>query len=123
MVVKEGGSFINKYYNSSLQKGIDVRSCVLLTIWKALQAVCPDYVPTAKPQGYWKDKQNQKEFFDQLAIKWNIQKPEDWNNVTYKMVLNEQGGNFIKAYYNGSLQQGNNGDVQAIATSVHFKIK
>jgi hypothetical protein len=59
------------------------------------------------PRGYWKDKENQKEFFDQLAIKWNIQKPEDWNKVTNEMVLKE-GGRFIVDYYNRSLQQGNN---------------
>jgi hypothetical protein len=41
-----------------------------------------------------------------LAIKWNIQKLEDWNKVTRDMVLKE-GGNFIKNYYNSSLQQGN----------------
>jgi hypothetical protein len=61
---------------------------------------------TKQPRGYWKAKENQKEFFDQLAIKWNIQKLEDWNKVTNGMVLNE-GGNFIKNYYNSSLQQGN----------------
>jgi hypothetical protein len=62
---------------------------------------------TIKPRGYWKAKENQKEFFDQLAIKWNIQKPEDWNKVTYDMVLKE-GGRFIVYYYNGSLQRGIN---------------
>ena len=72
-----------------------------------MQAVYPDYVPRLKPQGYWKDKENQKAFFDQLAIKWNIQKPEDWYEVTYKMVVKE-GGSFIAHYYNGSLQQGTN---------------
>jgi hypothetical protein len=60
-----------------------------------------------KPRGHWKDKDNQKEFFYQLAIKWNIQKPEDWNKVTCDMVLKE-GGRFIVDYYNGSLQQGIN---------------
>jgi hypothetical protein len=59
----------------------------------------------AKPHGYWKDKQNQKEFFDQLAVKWNIQKPEDWNKVTNKMIITE-GGSFISKYYNNSVLQG-----------------
>jgi hypothetical protein len=57
------------------------------------------------PQGYWKDKQTQKAFFDQLAIKLNIQKLEDWDNVTNNMVLKE-GGFLINAYYNSSLKQG-----------------
>jgi hypothetical protein len=79
----------------------------MLTTLKALQAVYPDYVPTVKPQGYCKNKENQKKFFDQLAIKWNIQKPEDWNKVTREAVVKE-GGGFVNDYYNGSLQQGNN---------------
>jgi hypothetical protein len=84
---------------------------------KALQAIYPDYVQTTKttkpqttkqlPRGYWQDKENQKKFFDQLAIKWNIQKPEDWNKMTCDMVVKE-GGSFIYKYYNGSLNQGNN---------------
>jgi hypothetical protein len=59
-----------------------------------------------KPRGYWKDKQNHKAFFDQLAIKWNIQKPEDWNTVTTEMVVKEGGGHFITMSYNGSLKLG-----------------
>ena len=60
-----------------------------------------------KPRGYWKDKENQKAFFDQLAIKWNIQRPEDWNKVTCDTMV-RKGGSFINAYYNGSLKQGTN---------------
>jgi hypothetical protein len=74
-----------------------------------LQAVYPDYVPSTvrptKPQGYWSDKENQKKFFDQLAVKLNIQKKDDWNNVTIEMVLKE-GGSFIRTYYGSSLQRG-----------------
>ena len=56
---------------------------------------------------YWKDKDNQKKFFDQLAIKWNIQKPEDWTKVTTAAVVKE-GGGFVSHYYNSSLLQGTN---------------
>jgi hypothetical protein len=62
-------------------------------------------VPPAKKDVNWKNEANRKAFFDQLAIKWNIQKPEDWNTVTIQMVLKE-GGQFIKKYYNSSLRQG-----------------
>jgi hypothetical protein len=58
------------------------------------------------PTTNWKDKKNQKEFFDRLAIKWNIQKPEDWNNVAREKVLKEEGASSIIHYYNGSLIQG-----------------
>jgi hypothetical protein len=74
---------------------------------EALQAVYPSLANGAhKPHGYWKDKANQKSFFDQLAIKWNIKNPEDWNKFTTKDVLRE-GGGFIVTYYNESLRQGN----------------
>jgi hypothetical protein len=108
MVLKKGGHFIKTYYKGSVRQGTNVLFKYSYTL-KALQAIYPDYVPTAstaKPRGYWKDKENQKAFFDQLAIKWNIQKPEDWNKVTREVVVKE-GGYFIKWNYN-SLQQGTN---------------
>jgi hypothetical protein len=77
-----------------------------LIFQKALQAVYPDYVPASKPRGYWKDKENQKKFFDQLAVKWNIQNKDDWNQATGGIVVQE-GGRFFRKYY-GSLQQGTN---------------
>jgi hypothetical protein len=66
--------------------------------------VYPEYVP--EKYVYWKDKQNQKAFFDQLTAKWNIRKLEDWNNVTKEMVLKEKGSSFITRYYEDSLQKG-----------------
>jgi hypothetical protein len=62
---------------------------------------------TSAPRGHWKDKENQKAFLDQLAIKLNIQKPEDWYKVTSQLVL-EKGGSFLAKYYNYSLIRGNN---------------
>jgi hypothetical protein len=61
------------------------------------------------PEKYteWKDKAKQKEFLDQLAVKWNIQKTEDWSKVNTKMVLKE-GGTFLRKFYNDSLPQGMN---------------
>jgi hypothetical protein len=41
-----------------------------------------------------------------LAIKWNLQKKDDWNKVPKEMVLKEEGGRFIQRYYNNSMQQG-----------------
>jgi hypothetical protein len=40
-----------------------------------------------------------------LTVKLNIQKPEDWNQVTKATVIKE-GGGFIAHYYNSSLKQG-----------------
>jgi hypothetical protein len=43
---------------------------------------------------------------DQLAIKWNIKKPEDWFKVTIKMVKKEYGGSFLRTHYKGSMRRG-----------------
>jgi hypothetical protein len=60
---------------------------------------------STKGKGHWSDKHHQKEFFDKLAIKLNIKKLDDWNNVTKSMVVKE-GGHFINSYYNSSLTKG-----------------
>jgi hypothetical protein len=49
---------------------------------------------------------NQRSFFDNLATKLNIQKPEDWGKVTGSVVMKERGGYFISNYYSGSLYKG-----------------
>jgi hypothetical protein len=64
--------------------------------------------PERKPNGYWRDLQNQRTFFNQLAVKLNIQHPEDWYKVHKKTVINF-GGTFIdSSLYGGSIRKGNN---------------
>jgi hypothetical protein len=86
---------------------------VILTVIKALQAAYPEHQDVwtispkiGKPSGYWKDINNQRAFFDQLASQLDIQKPEDWHRITASMVI-EKGGRFIKKYYGESLSKGN----------------
>jgi hypothetical protein len=69
-------------------------------------------LPHIKPRGHWKDIKHQRSFFDQLAAKLNIQKPEDWYTVHLVTVLKE-GGSFVKEYYNGSIIKGK-------VVTVHF---
>ena len=57
------------------------------------------------PHVYWKDKNKQHVFFDELAKTLNIQKPEDWYSVSVKTVL-EKGGSFVNTLYNGSVIRG-----------------
>ena len=73
----------------------------------ALRTIYPDHTWTNashKSFGYWKDLNNQRKFFDDLAVKLHITKPEDWYSVSTKTLL-EHDGSFIKTYY-GSLIQG-----------------
>jgi hypothetical protein len=72
--------------------------------------VYPDYDWEAqgapkKPSGYWNDIENQREFFDELAEKLNIQKPEDWYSVRVDTVR-QHGGSFLVNQYNNSLIRG-----------------
>jgi hypothetical protein len=68
-----------------------------------VKAVAPKKI--YKPPGYWKNLDNQRAFFDRLATKLNIQKPEDWMNVSHYDVMQERGF-FIKTYYNSSVVKG-----------------
>jgi hypothetical protein len=61
----------------------------------------------SKPSGYWDSIEHQKAFFDQLATKLNIQKPEEWVKVTTNTIIKEGGFHFLKRFYNGSKIQGN----------------
>jgi hypothetical protein len=77
----------------------------------ALRAVYPEYHWQEQgnhlPQGYWNSLQNQRQFFDSLAKKFNIQKPEDWYKITVDEVVHN-GGSFIQRHYKGSLLRGTN---------------
>jgi hypothetical protein len=105
-ILKKGGVFVHNYYNSSIIKGIE-RYKVELTL-EALQAVYPEHVDVWKQhrhRDYWRSLTNQRQFFDDLAVELDIQRPEDWYRITNKLVL-ERGGYFIKNLYGGSLIRG-----------------
>jgi hypothetical protein len=71
-----------------------------------LQTVYPEhsssFIAKRSQHGHWKTVFNQREFFDKLAKKWNINRPEDWYKVTTTMIF-EEGGFFLRNYYQGSL--------------------
>jgi hypothetical protein len=59
-----------------------------------------------KPYGFWRDIQQQRLFFDQLATKLNITKPTDWYKINSKQADAAGAGSIIKKYYSGSLIRG-----------------
>jgi hypothetical protein len=91
--IASGGTFIKSVYNTSLVR--------------ALNAAYPEHSwkRTIKDAGYWADKANQRGFMDQLAVKFDVKKPEDWYKVTLKMAI-DAGGSFISNYYQSSLVRG-----------------
>jgi hypothetical protein len=76
---------------------------------QALKTIYPEYnwkKPKKRKEWHWDDVNNKRKFFDELAVKLDVQKPEDWNNVKVKTVI-QMGGKFIKARtYNNSLRRG-----------------
>jgi hypothetical protein len=58
-----------------------------------------------KPAKYWQDISHQRTFFENLASKLNIQKPEDWYKVSIETFV-QHGGAFVNNYYQGSLVRG-----------------
>jgi hypothetical protein len=106
-VESHGGTFLNAYYNGSLQKGTSF-FFIFLSSYSALNAVYPELnikLKPRKPSGYWKDQGNQREFLESLASKLGIQHIEAWNNVTTETVR-KNGGKFIVRHYGGSLANG-----------------
>jgi hypothetical protein len=110
VLAQEGGYFVKNYYGGSVIRGIVIGD-ILNSLDVALQSVYPEHKHLwqerrpHKSMGFWQDMQNRRNFLDQLAIKWNIQKPQDWYKVTSRMAVN-QGGTFIVSVYNGSLIRG-----------------
>ncbi len=70
-----------------------------------------------KPAGYWRDAQNQRDFFDNLAKSLDITKPEDWSRVKLATVL-DRGGWFVKDYYDSSLAKGIEYDPISVLTNI-----
>jgi hypothetical protein len=87
---------------------LKVVTCAFQLILVALQACFLEHNTvwnTYRNRGYWKDIDSQRAFFDQLAIKLNIQKLDQWYTVRASTVINA-GGYFLNRYYNGSMIEG-----------------
>jgi hypothetical protein len=58
------------------------------------------------PTGHWRDINNHRAFFDDLAKKLNITEMDDWHMVTQKTVTEHGGGRLLSTYYGDSLVKG-----------------
>lgn len=45
---------------------------------------------------------NQRSFFDNLAMKLDIRKPRDWGNIPFRVVIENKGG-YFSFLYRGSM--------------------
>lgn len=51
-----------------------------------------------KRKGYWKSKENQIEFLNNIAIKYNITTPQDWGKITTQDIIDNGGKNLLSQY-------------------------
>lgn len=60
------------------------------------------FVHLKRPSGFWLDKRNQREFFDELAKKFEITHPSEWSKISSSQIEVE-GGNGILLYFRRSV--------------------
>jgi hypothetical protein len=93
VVEHDGGGFLRKYNNNPI---------------RMLQSVFPSYpwLPWkffAVPDGYWKNKENQKQFLDWLAPQLQIRTWEDWYSVTGGTIAQHGGRWLLQDHYDNSV--------------------
>ena len=57
------------------------------------------------PHGFWDVSDNHGRYADWLAAELQLVEPEDWYQLTKKMVHQNSGGGLFDAHYNDSPQQ------------------
>lgn len=85
---KEGGSSMLLYYPSFIDM---------------LKTHYPDHdwcihKRKQRPNGYWKEKKNHRQYLDIIAKKFDIKEPSDWKNITLSD-LYENGASSLFRYY------------------------
>ena len=89
----EEASFLERYYGDSLLK--------------ALQAVYPEHkwmiwrFKVVSPN-FWENLENQRDFFDWMALKCGFKTMDDWYNVTIEEVNEHGGSRLLNHYFHGS---------------------
>ena len=78
-------------------------------IWSVLESRSPDHdwIPwlfKRVPRGYWDDSDNHGRYAKWLATELQLVEPQDWYQLTQKVMMQNSGGGLLDLY-NGSPQQ------------------
>ena len=71
------------------------------------------------PSGYWKNKDNQRRFLDEMGRKLEVKQPSEWGKVSSKLL---KGSSVIRMYNNSPIRMlqavypGNNGIFNSLLT-------
>ena len=80
-------------------------------IWSVLESRSPEneWFPwlfkRGVPKGFWDDSDNHGQYAAWLAAELQLVEPEDWYQLTQKMVHHNNGGGLLNNHYNNSPQQ------------------
>jgi hypothetical protein len=102
--VKQLGAkvLINKYYSGSLFSAL--QSIYPQYIWDPQQLTAtPRSLHNCFPANHWKSHSNQRELFDKLSERLNIQTQEDWYCITVKQAKECGAESLLSNHYNNSL--------------------
>jgi hypothetical protein len=104
---------LDGWYTVSTEKLRDVGGGPILQLYansipKILHAIFSshkwqDWLFPSLPRNYWLDKSNRRAYFDWLAIKLNVRRPEDWRVITREDVYNNHGTGLLTRYYDSSV--------------------
>lgn len=50
------------------------------------------------PQRFWKDETNQRNFLHDLAKKYNLSKPSNWDSITIANIIEQGGSGLLKQH-------------------------
>ena len=96
-----GGGLLTDHYNSSPQQFVE-------QVVKVHLHPDHEWIPwlfESVPQGFWEDSDNHGRYAAWLAAELQLVEPEDWYQLTQKMVHQNSGGGLLNGHYNDSPQQ------------------
>jgi len=103
MIYQNGGAgLLNGYYNDSPQQFVE--QVVKMHLHPEHQWF-PWLFDGSVPRGFWDDSANHVWYAAWLAVELQLVDPEDWYQLTQKMVHRNSGRGLLSGYYNDSPQQ------------------
>ena len=72
------------------------------SLYKLKCIACPEgkslFNKPPQAPGYWDNQENILQFLSQIKEKYNLNTPEDWDSITYKIIQSNGGSKLLKKY-------------------------
>jgi len=97
-----GAGLLANHYNNSPQQFVEQ---VVKVHLHPDREWFPWQFESGVPRGFWEDSDNHGRYVAWLAAELQLVEPEDWYQLTQKLMYQNGGGGLLTAYYNSSPQQ------------------